>query len=257
MSEVLEAKFFIDSYLKWLKENTDIKKLENNIFELTTPFLDRHNDYIQIYVIKEGDKLILTDDGYTLNDLAMSGMEINTERRKQILKTILNGFGISMEKEALVVKCDLKTFPLYKHNLIQAILAVNDMFMLSRQNVMSIFLEDVENFLKANDIRYVPGFSLIGKSGFNYRFDFVIPYSRNAPERFIKAVNNPTKDITKSIIFAWNDTKVTRTGETKLYTILNDEDNDVSSDIIRAFLEYEITPIKWTERKKYIDELAA
>ncbi|WPX08071.1 DUF1829 domain-containing protein [Anaerocellum danielii] len=257
MNEFLDERSFIDLYLKWLKENTEVKNLKDNVIELTTPFLDRHNDYIQIYVIKDGDNLILTDDGYTLSDLEMSGMEINTERRKKILKTILNGFGVSLEKDALVTKCDIKTFPLYKHNLIQAILAVNDMFMLSRHNVASIFIEDVESFLIAHDIRYVANINLVGKSGFSYKFDFAIPKSKKAPERFIKAVNNPTKDITKSIIFSWNDTKQTRENSAKLYAMLNDEDNDIPQEIIRAFLEYAIIPVKWSERNNYIEDLAA
>lgn len=147
MNDVLEANKFIDLYLKWLKENITTKNLENNVLEVTTPFLDRHNDYIQVYVYKNGNRIILTDDGYTINDLEMSGFEFNTNKRKEILNTILNGFGVKVENGQLIAECNDNNFPIIKHNLIQAILSINDMFVLARNNILSIFSEDVERFL--------------------------------------------------------------------------------------------------------------
>lgn len=44
---------FIDDYLAWLKSNMTEEKLDNGIIEITTPFLDKNNDYTQIYVEKK------------------------------------------------------------------------------------------------------------------------------------------------------------------------------------------------------------
>ena len=85
-------------YTNWLKERVRIKTI-GDIFELTTPFVDRHNDYMQIYVKATPSGMLLTDDGYTLRDLEISGLEFNTERRKNELKIILNGFGVSLDVE--------------------------------------------------------------------------------------------------------------------------------------------------------------
>lgn len=41
---------------------------------------------------------------------------------------ILSGFGVKKNKNEIFVKTDLEKFAMAKHNLIQAILAVNDMF---------------------------------------------------------------------------------------------------------------------------------
>ena len=40
----------VDNYYSWLRERTQLKDLDRAV-EITTPFLDRHNDYIQIYLI--------------------------------------------------------------------------------------------------------------------------------------------------------------------------------------------------------------
>lgn len=87
----------VDEYLRWIKDNTVVKTIEEgSLCSITTPFMDRHNDHLDIFVLKQGDKIKLTDDGYTLADLKMSGLEINTPKRESILRTTLNGFGVKM-----------------------------------------------------------------------------------------------------------------------------------------------------------------
>lgn len=254
---IIESENFINSYLSWLKDNMTIKNLKENVAEITTPFVDRHNDYIQIYIIKDSGGFVLTDDAYTISDLELSGLEFNTPKRIEMLNTVLNSYGTKLVDGAITIKCDSSNFAICKHSLLQAILAVNDLFALTRNNIVSIFTEDVERFLNIHEIRFLTDINLVGKSGFNYNFNFAIPKSKNAPDRFLKAVNNPTKDMTKSIIFSWNDTKVVRTNEAKLYIFLNDESYAIPQGIIKAFTEYEIVPIKWTEKNNYLKELTA
>ncbi|MEX1030803.1 MAG: DUF1829 domain-containing protein [Paenibacillaceae bacterium] len=247
-----------NSYLTWLKETIKLSDL-NGAIEITTPFMDRHNDHLLIYANSTGTKINLTDDGYIINDLLMSGCDINsTNKRKEILQSILNGYGVQRSaQDELYVETTIQQFPKKKHMLIQAMLAVNDMFMTSNLNIQNIFLEEVENFFRQHQIRYSEHITITGKSGFANKYDFVIPRSHNSPERLISTINNPSIDKAKSILFAWGETKDTRKEGTKHYAILNDSHKSVNSDIISAFDEYNIQPIKWNERAKYIDELAS
>jgi hypothetical protein len=59
-----QGRGLVESYLKWLRDRTALREA-GDWLEVTTPFLDRHNDYIQIFVQKNGDCYQLTDDGYT------------------------------------------------------------------------------------------------------------------------------------------------------------------------------------------------
>src|SRR6218665_1820849 len=89
----------IDEYLKWMKDNTLVKTLEEGkIYSISNPFLDRHNDCLDIYMIKNNESVKLTDNGYTIADLKMSGFELNTPKRERILKAALNGFGVKMNE---------------------------------------------------------------------------------------------------------------------------------------------------------------
>ena len=68
-----------------------------------------------------------------------------------------------------------------KHNLIQAILAVNDLFYLARSSVESFFFEDVANWMDETDIRYTQRVKFSGRTGYDHLFDFVVPKSRREP----------------------------------------------------------------------------
>jgi hypothetical protein len=187
----------------------------------------------------------------------MSGVDINTEKRKNALETMLRGFGIKNENGILRVRASKKDLAQKKHSLLQGMLAVNDLFLVARSRVASFFVEDVEQFLRLNKIRFVPRISLIGRTGYTHHFDFAIPASARAPERLIKAVNSPTRNSIMSCIFSWNDTREERAPNSQSIAFLNDENGKVSSESISALRSYSITPVLWSQRDENIELLVA
>jgi len=246
----------IEQYWMWLRDNTHVRHIDS-WYEITTPYLDRHNDFIQVYAKLNGDSFVLTDDGYTISDLEMSGCALDTPKRKLLLDTTLNGFGVRLEGKALTTSAISDQFALQKHNLVQAILAVNDLFFVARPNVRSLFLEDAQEWLDLHEIRYTPNVKFGGKSGFDHVFEFVIPKSRVRPERILKTINNPTRENAQSLIMAWLDTRNTRPLEAQAYALLNDRDSSVSDQIEKALSNYSIEPIFWSKRQTKVEELAA
>ncbi|MEM9299984.1 MAG: DUF1828 domain-containing protein [Bacteroidota bacterium] len=246
----------LNNYYNWLKDKTAWKLLKDWV-EITTPYLDRHNDYIQLYLKQEGDKYILTDDGYTIDDLEQSGCSLDSPRRQKLLEMTLNGFGVHKDGNQLLVKTTERDFPLNKHNLIQAVLSVNDMFYLAKPNIANLFFEDVQIWLEGEDIRFVERVPFIGHSGYTRHFDFVIPKSKNAPERMIQTVNNPTKSKADDIALGWVDTKDARPVESAPYAFINDNESKVSDNFMDALLSYDITPIPWSQKLEYRQILAA
>jgi hypothetical protein len=187
-----ECKNLVNAYIEWLRQNICIEAI-NGVYKITTPFLDRHNDRLQIYVKKSNGGFILTDDGHTITDLKLSGVEFTTEKRKQILHSILNGFGVRLIEDELIIEATPDNFPQKKHNFIQAVLSINDLFVMASPMVASIFREDVERYLQLNEIRYTPSVNFTGRSGFVHFFDFVIPASKAKPERILRAINRPNR----------------------------------------------------------------
>lgn len=254
---ILEVQELINEYTKWLKDKTTLRQIEDWV-EITTPFLDRHNDHLQIFAKKLSDEnYLLTDDGYIISDLQTSGCNLDTVKRAELLKITLNGFGVKLESDALTVTATSKSFSARKHSLIQAMLAVNDMFYLASPIIKSLFLEDVTAWLDSKEIRYVPNTKFSGASGYDHLFDFVIPSTKVQPERILKAINRPSKEAAELAAFAWLDTKSVRKADSKAYAIINDREQRVSPQTIEALKSYDINPVLWSQRSKYESELAA
>jgi hypothetical protein len=108
MTTVHEIEKLLHDYRAWLKDNTTLREVNGDWVEITTPYLDRHNDALQIYARAENGGYVLTDDSYTIHDLEASGC---------------NGFEVRMNNEAIEVHASAENFPARKHNLIQAILS--------------------------------------------------------------------------------------------------------------------------------------
>lgn len=245
----------MDHYMAWLKEKTQLRQLDEWV-EITTPYLDRHNDYIQIYVKKKDDGFLLTDDGYTIGDLERSGCKLESPRRQYLLEMTLKGFGVRLSESALEVHATLENFALRKHNLIQAILAVNDMFYVAKPMVTSLFYEDVTAWLDLHEIRYTPKVKFTGKTGFDHLFDFVIPKSRRQPERILQSINRPNRETVQSLILSWIDTKEVRPTHSRAYAFLNDGDQAVSQTVMDALTNYDVRPVPWSRREEVREELA-
>jgi Domain of unknown function DUF1829/Domain of unknown function DUF1828 len=253
---VAEIEKLLDDYRVWLTDRTTLREVGGDWIEVTTPYLDRHNDALQIYARQENGGFLLTDDSYIIHDLEASGCNLHTEKRQDLLRMTLNGFGVKLKSEALEVHATAQNFPLRKHNLIQAMLAVNDLFYLAKPIVESLFLEDVIAWLDANDIRYTPKVKFTGISGFDHLFDFVIPKSRKQPERIVQAINRPTRDNAEAFIYAWSDTREVRSVESKAYAVLNDTEHVISGGVTDAFRNYEIQPVSWSQRVGIVVDLA-
>jgi hypothetical protein len=251
-----EIQRMMDGYLDWLKERTGLKEMGEWV-EITAPLLDRHNDYLQIYVRKENGHYVLTDDGHTLNDLDLSGCSLDSPKRQDLLNLTLRGFGVEKTGSALSVRATQETFALKKHSLLQAMLGVNDLFYVASPHVASLFYEDVLNWLNASEIRYVSRVKFTGKTGYDHLFDFVIPRSKAKPERILKPISNPDRASAMDMVFAWLDTKEARPPQSVAYAILNDSSKTVREDVMEAFRNYQVVPILWSKRDSVSSELAS
>lgn len=255
---ITEIQELLDRYQRWLREKTTLRQIDEWV-EITTPYLDRHNDHLQIYAKKTSGGYFLTDDAYILTDLEMQGCKLDSAKRQSLLKQTLDGFGVrhNTTSGALEVSASPDNFPMRKHNLVQAMLAVNDLFYLAQPTVASLFYEDVVAWLDLSDIRFTPKVKFTGKTGYDHLFDFVIPKSRKQPERILQAVNRPTKEAAQSMAFSWIDTREVRSPDSKAFAFLNDSEHGVAEGVLDALRNYDVTPVIWSMRESVKETLAA
>ncbi len=263
----------MEKYYSWLKKKTTFKNI-NTWVEITAPYLDRNNDYIQMYLKKTNTGYLLTDDGETITGLKMEGLKLDSLKRQELLQMTVRGYGVQEENGRLQITASgEEDFPICKHSLVQAMLAVNDMFYMSSSYVTSLFFEEVRDWLEKSYIRYSERISFTGLSHYNRNFNFLIPKSSNQPERLIKTINHPAKHSADAIIMDWLDIKETRPQKSKLYAFINDSKKNVSEPdnesnnalntqpavgkVSSALKQYGIHPVLWSKKEKTKQELVA
>lgn len=102
----------MDSYYSWLRSKTHIPAECNDDWNLiSTPFLGLFNDTLEIYAKRQGDSIILSDDGKTLHDLKLMGVSFSHKTLKEMLEKVLLNYGITVKEGELIVQTQEAGFP--------------------------------------------------------------------------------------------------------------------------------------------------
>jgi hypothetical protein len=128
-------------------------------------------------------------------------------------------------------------------------LAVNDMFVMGEEHVLSLFKEDVAKFLESHNIPIFPDFKLSGRSGFDHKFDFGLPKTARKSQRVLQAINNLTKDQALSFAFAVADVRLMRAEPLQAFTFLNDIEHPPNEGNLAAIRAYDVEPLFWSRRQ--------
>lgn len=242
----------IDNYYDFLKGRTSvITETGTDWAVISTPFIGLFNDTLEVYAKKENGKILLSDDGVTIKNLELIGSQISrSPKRKDLLDRILLNYGIQMLDGEIVTEANENSFAQKKHNLISAISEINDMYMLAKHTVASVFKEDVQAYLDEQEIIYTPQFISKGSTGLEFTFDFQIAYKNK--EIVIKSFNSVNKLNIPNFLFTWDDIKSVRERVTNKQVIglaiINNEDKEVSAEYLEALKSRNADLILWTER---------
>ena len=229
---------------------------------ISTPFVGLFNDPVEIFVKKTGDGFLLSDDGETIRNLALSGVDINrSPRRRDWAENIRYNYGVEIDGDELMTKATASDLPEKKHNLICAIEDTISLEVTSRHNVSSLFKEDVRQMLDERDIVYTAAFPAIGSTGIRFVFDFQI--ATRTTETIIKTFGELNKMNVPSFLFAFDDVKDGRKRQTnkevKGLAIVDDRDADPRQEYVKAILSKGVDLIPWSKRNlpEYANRITA
>ena len=244
----------MDDYYSFLKEKTILSENSGSEWvEISTPFTGLFNDTLDIFVKKQRKKIIFSDDGNTMRNLELSGMEISrSPKRREFLERILINYGVKLINNELMTEANEKDFPQKKLNLLSAISETNELYFLAKHTVASVFKEDVKDYLDEQELIYTPHFISKGSTGLEFTFDFQIAYKHT--EIVIKSFNFINKMNLPHFLFTWDDIKKIRERQTEKkvvgLAIINDTDRAVNTEYTDALTNYGAEHILWSERHK-------
>lgn len=242
----------IDNYYDFLKGRTAVvTETGTNWAVISTPFIGLFNDTLEIYAKKDNEKILLSDDGITVKNLDLIGSPVSrSPKRKDLLDKILLNYGIQYQDNEFITEATEQNFAQKKHNLVSAISEINDMYMLAKHTVASIFKDDVRDYLNEQQIIYTPQFISKGSTGLEFTFDFQVAY-RNE-EIVIKSFNSMNKLNLPNFLFTWEDIKSARERITNKrvvgLAIINDEEKEIQAEYFDALKSKNADFILWTER---------
>ncbi|MBQ4513639.1 MAG: DUF1828 domain-containing protein [Anaerolineaceae bacterium] len=250
---MFEINKLIAEYTSWLNSKISVEKY-GEVYEMTTPFLDRFNDYLQIYVIPEkSGELTLTDGGYIIDNLLSSGVSLKQGSKKlNKIYQIIKNFGLNLNGEKITVTAKESQFAQKKHSMVQAMLAIDELYETEPRAEKDFFSDDVKTYFDNNNIYYSDGVSFEGKSGSTATYDLLFQRNRNHPERLCNIVSRMTESSRNMMIFNWLDIAPVRKHDSMLIIILNDSIQEVQQRDIDALESYNITPALFSESEKLL-----
>ena len=258
---VERANKIIDGYVSWWRNSVETYQ-DGNAVRIVCPMLDRHNDFMSVYLVEDGNGFILTDMGATIADLSASGCDVMTDARKPKLSCTLAGYGVSEQDGELYIRAGEDDLFSSMNMLMQSMASVDDLYYTMRDSARQYITEEIASWMDDNNIRYSRDINIIGRSGFEANFDFLIPGSKreDVPERYIKAVGSPSESSVKNALFGWEDIIKAR-GESVSYLFMDvngSSNKSVNPKLIRACDSYGVRPVAWSgSADNLIPELAA
>ena len=242
----------IDKYYDFLKGRTAVvTETGTDWAVISTPFIGLFNDTLDVYAKKDNGKILLSDDGITIKNLDLIGSPISrSPKRKDLLEKILLNYGVQFQDNEFITEATEQNFPQKKHNLVSAISEINDMYMLAKHTIASIFKDDVRDYLDEQQIIYTPQFISKGSTGLEFTFDFQIAYRDK--EIVIKSFNSMNKLNLPNFLFTWDDIKSIREKVTDKQVvglaIINDEEKEIQEEYLDALKSKNADYILWTQR---------
>jgi hypothetical protein len=115
----------IDAYLDWLREHSTEQDVDDGWKALTFPFLDRHNDHLQVFVRQGPDGIEITDDGTVVRDLSHRATDplSSLHEAEAILKEL--GLDVILDTTEIRTVAREDQFPRTLHTLLNAMLAID------------------------------------------------------------------------------------------------------------------------------------
>lgn len=263
MTLIDEVKNLMDDYWRWLRNNTFIDSVDSNWVEITTPYLDRHNDNLDIFVTRDESGYLITDDGYIIGDLESSGCDVTKGKRRGYLDSILNGYGVELDGGRLIARTDRSGFANRKHGFIQAMQAIDGLFYTSKAGTRSLFMEDVSDWLRESGVHHTSNIMLQGRI-YSHHVDFIMSETRiDQKKRVLQIMDNPTKDRLANLLLMKEDLG----SSIEMYVMINDDrrapehgagsGRTPQADIVFAAAEsLDMNPVLWSDRDGSIPSLS-
>lgn len=240
----------LDDYYRFLSKSYQVNQLEDDSREIITPFTDNIGDNITIYLSQiNNGKIQLDDDGYTLNNLEMLGINLS-DARQQIMDQVLNQYDVTLNGDILLATGDQADFSRMKLNLTSAMIKIGDLSFTQRSHVKRMFVDDVIAAFNERELGGISS-SFIGRSGVDYKFPYVVPNRPSHSMKVVDIINGISRDRMMQLAYKVNDVQQNATFEYALQptfmVVYNDRVANINESASKIADDIGIVPYRFSD----------
>lgn len=248
----------VRSYISYLEKNFQVTALNQDCL-IVTPFQGLDGDHIEIRVLERNGKIVLTDDGSTLNSLFLSGLDLPDKStvRQHLLNTALGTNRAYMLDNEIAVDIPSDGDPgeaLVR--LTRAITSIQHLIYTVRGSSLPVFKEKVADYLKDSQIPFNSDFTVTGKTK-DHRFDFVLPERPRLT--LIKTCSTGNRNYAKrlaiDVAFGYTDLRRAKV-EFEGITVVDDDEPVWDEQSIKTLTEYSDKLVWWSNKSLLIEYVA-
>ncbi|WP_435005142.1 DUF1828 domain-containing protein [Tundrisphaera lichenicola] len=249
----IDVKDLLKTYLEWLGTQASQEQLDGGWSSITLPYLDRHNDYLQVFIREEFEGVRITDDGRIIRDLANIGCDLKAvgTKRRRLASTILRGMGLdidAIDTGEITTNAVNGDFAGKLHSVLMSMMAIDGLAVASPPNIAAIFKDDVVDWLRALNIDFQDGATYRGHSGNNHKFDFLVRSKTEGPSKILQVLSKPDRMHVQSFTYEVIDTLQAVQGVPPDFFALYSDSQPLPQHLRNALYSHRIEPVQWSER---------
>lgn len=250
--------FAITEYINWMGKQWDAYENEDGTCTIITPYTLSDGTNIEISILPKNDKkVILTDEGETINNLWLRGVDFDsTQSRKNIINILIDDYGAIIEKGEIIIESFVDEIPIAIHNIIQVINAIDFLIYTKTPRMPRTFKEEVIAFFHEKQLSFNQDYDVFGKTA-KHQFDIYVPRKEVALRTMSTGSPNYAKIMAEKMAYTYTDIK--KINEKILVCpFIDDRSEEViwSSEPLRILEEYSDGIYYWSNKEKAIKEIA-
>ena len=189
---------------------------------IETPFLYPDGDIIDLFYKKSTPYELITDLGGVCDWLGLQTIaKTRTDKQEQQIEYICDSYRVEFRKGEFFIDLnkgnETRNLTEAIFDLSQAMIRISGLWFLQIDRSKNQIIDDIESFIKINDISYVKNKPFEGSSGNIWKPNF---YAENKSEGFLIYVlstdkKNSTSNILYRIVAAWHDLEYLKTDKKK------------------------------------------
>lgn len=228
---------------------------------IQTPFLFPDGDIVDLFFQGEGNTGTLTDMGETLQWLRMQTVtRRQASKQQQLIADICLTHNVELYHGMLTVRVrQAEDFAAAMSRLAQCVLRVSDLWFTFRNSMGESIVDDVEDFLQAHDIAFVPRPRLVGRSNKPWRPEFQTRGKEHSS--FVRVLSTGSRAVAREMTFQstamWHDLNPFTVGQEAIHLVsLFDDTSDVWTPEDIQLLESLSEIAYWSRPDEFLEKVA-